>query len=76
MGILVRSRSKKIIDAAIRAAPLSWACASYDGKDTRFGKSLQRTVRFDRNVTVFAGRLSKARGQLMLACASGAIFFV
>jgi hypothetical protein len=50
--------------------------ASYDEKDTRFGKLLQRTARFCRNVTVFAGRLSKARRQMTLACANGTTSFV
>jgi hypothetical protein len=43
----------------------------YDGKDTRRGKLVQRTVRFCRNVTVFAGRLSKTAGHLMLKHAIG-----
>jgi hypothetical protein len=43
----------------------------YDGKDTRRGKPLHCIVCFDQNVTVFAGRLSKSTGQLMLMRASG-----
>jgi hypothetical protein len=50
--------------------------ASYDEKDTRFGKPLQCTGRFCRNVTVFAGRLSKALRQMAVACANGAIFSI
>jgi hypothetical protein len=43
----------------------------YDGKVTRYGKPVQRTVRFGRNVNVFAGRLSRMAGQLMLTDAIG-----
>jgi hypothetical protein len=50
--------------------------ASYDEKDTRFGKLLQCTARFCRNVTVFAGRLSKADRQMALTCAIGTTSFV
>jgi len=33
----------------------------YDGKDTGFGKVLQHIAVFRRNVTSFAGHLSKSR---------------
>jgi hypothetical protein len=46
--------------------------AMYDEKDTRRRKLLRCTERFCRNVTIFAGRLSKAGRQLPLARASGA----
>jgi hypothetical protein len=47
------------------------AGAMYDEKDTRRRKLLRRTERFCRNVTIFAGRLSKPGRQLPLARASG-----
>jgi hypothetical protein len=43
----------------------------YDEKDTRWWKLLRRTERFCRNVTIFAGRLSKAGRQLLITSASG-----
>jgi hypothetical protein len=58
------------------AARVTAVRASYDEKDTRFGKLLQRTARFCRNVTVFAGRLSKARRQMTLTCANRAALSV
>jgi hypothetical protein len=45
-------------------------CKMYDGKDTRRGKQVQCTLSFCRNVTIFAGHLSKSAGQLMLMNAS------
>jgi hypothetical protein len=42
----------------------------YDGKDTRRGKQMHRNLCFCRNVTIFAGHLSKSVGQLMLMNAS------
>jgi hypothetical protein len=46
--------------------------AMYDEKDTGRRKLLQRTGSFCRNVTIFAGRLSKAGRQLLLTRANGA----
>jgi hypothetical protein len=71
MDIRLHSRSKKIVDVVMRAAAASCHCVRYDEKDTGFGKRLQRTARFCRNVTVFAGHLSKARRQMMFPRASG-----
>jgi hypothetical protein len=72
----LRLRSKKIVNVIPSAARGTASRASYDEKDTGFGKLLQRTARFCRNVTVFASRLSKARRQMMLACAKGTTLFV
>jgi hypothetical protein len=52
------------------------ACASYDEKDTALEKLLRRTAYSCRNVTIFAGHLSKATGQLMLTHANGVARFV
>jgi hypothetical protein len=71
MDIHLPPRSKKIIDAAMCGAAASCHCVRYDEKDTGFGKRLQRTARFCRNVTCFAGRLSKTGRQMMLMRASG-----
>jgi hypothetical protein len=53
-----------------RARAIS-ARAMYDEKDTRRRKLLRCTERFCRNVTIFAGRLSKRDRQLLLTRASG-----
>jgi hypothetical protein len=67
--------AKKYLSGALalskRARAIS-ARAMYDEKDTRRRKLLRCTGRFCRNVTIFAGRLSKAGRQLPLARASGA----
>jgi hypothetical protein len=45
--------------------------STYDEKVTRFRKLLQRKGHFSRNVTDFAGQLSKPDRHLMLMRASG-----
>jgi len=54
------------------AHDITTADAMYDEKDTPREKLLRWTERFCRNVTIFAGRLSKARRQLTLPRANGA----
>jgi hypothetical protein len=53
------------------ACEIITAGAMYDEKDTAGGKLLRRTGHFRRNVTIFAGELSKAGRQLPLARANG-----
>jgi hypothetical protein len=62
MDIRGHFHRKKIADGVSVGEESRVSRADYDENDTRYGKLLQCIADFRRNVTYFAGNLSKAIG--------------